>query len=360
MSVSQAAADSDRVEGNGLSVRRYRPGDEHAIQVVFETVFGRKRSLEEWRWRFQEPPSGTAMLHVLENEDGIVGHMSHIAFPTWVDGQRLVVGQGGDTMTLPACRGKGGMRQLLDAALSEHNYDLRMNFPSAMARPLFVRYGAGTVVGTLPSWIRRHSLTRPVPALAAPLARTALAAGNFAADRPRPRVTVEALEELGAEVDELAEASASFARCIRIRESAYLRWRWLAQPDARWEIRAARAEDGRLIGFSVLGLEAAGAQGRTGWINDLLAPDRQTLRALLVDGVASLVAQGAGSVRCHYLDPRPWARRVFLRSGFLPMGEEHPFVVRSLSPGVGDAPERQGSWYLTRSDTEPWPSLTEI
>ena len=146
------------------------------------------------------------------------------------------------------------MRQLVDASLSEHNYDLRMSFPSAMARPLFVRYGAGTVVGALPSWIRRHSLTRPVPALAAPLARTALAAASFAADRPRPRVTVEALEELGAEVDELAEASASFARCIRIRDSAYLRWRWLAQPDAHWEIRAARAEGGCLIGFSVLGL----------------------------------------------------------------------------------------------------------
>ena len=68
-------------------------------------------------------------------------------------------------MTLPACRGKGGMRQLVEASLSEHTYDLRLNFPSAMARPLFVRYGAGTVVAALPSWVRRHSLTRPLPAL---------------------------------------------------------------------------------------------------------------------------------------------------------------------------------------------------
>ena len=345
------------MESNSLSVRTYRPGDEQAIQAVFETVFGRKRSLAEWRWRFQSPPSGPGMLHVLENEDGIVGHIAHIPFPTWVDGQRLVAGQGGDTMTLPACRGKGGMRRLVDASLSEHTYDLRLNFPSDMARPLFVRYGAGTVVGALPSWVRRHSLTRPLPALATPLARAALAAGSFAADRPRPRVTVEALDELGAEVDELAAASASFARCIRIRDSAYLRWRWLAQPDARWEIRAARAEDGRLTGISVLGMEA-GAHGRTGWINDLLAPDRPTLRALL-DGVARLVAQGAGSVRCHYLDPRPWARRVFVRSGFLPSGEDHPFIVRPLSPAAGDAPEQPGSWYLTRSDTEPWPNLTD-
>ena len=278
------------MESNSLSVRTYRPGDEQAIQAVFETVFGRKRSLAEWRWRFQSPPSGPGMLHVLENEDGIVGHIAHIAFPTWVDGQRLVAGQGGDTMMLPACRGKGGMRQLVDASLAEHTYDLRLNFPSDMARPLFVRYGAGVVVEALPSWVRRNSLTRPLPAFAAPL---------------------------------------------------------------------ARAGDGRLTGISVLGLEA-GAHGRTGWINDLLAPDRATLRALLVDAVARLVAQGAGSVRCHYLDPRPWARRVFMRSGFLPSGEEHPFIVRALSPAAGDGPEQPGSWYLTRSDTEPWPSLTEI
>jgi GNAT acetyltransferase-like protein len=347
------------VQGNDLSVRTYRPGDEHAIQAVFETVFERRRSLAEWQWRFQGAPTGPGMLHVLENEDGIVGHLSHIPFPTWVDGRRLVAGQGGDTMTLPACRGKGGMRLLVEAALSEHTYDLRLNFPSEMARPLFVRYGAGTVVEVLPSWIRRHSLIRPLPAPAVPLARAALSAARFAADRPRPRVAVAPLDELGTEVDELADASASYARCIRIRDSAYLRWRWLEQPDARWEIRAARADDGRLTGISVLGLEA-GAHGRTGWINDLLAPDRATLRALLVDAVARLVARGADSVRCHYLDPRPWVKRVLIRSGFLPAGEELPFIVRALSPAAGDAPELPGSWYLTRSDTEPWPSLTEV
>lgn len=261
-------------------------------------------------------------------------------------------------MTLPACRGRGGMRSLVEAALSERAYDLRMNFPSEMAEPLFVRYGAGQVVGRLPSWVHRHRLTRPLPAPARPFARIALSAGRFIADRPRPRLTVEPLSELGAEVDELAATSASFARCIRIRDAAYLRWRWLEQPEARWEIRAARAEDGRLTGISVLGLEATG-QVRAGWINDLLAPDRRTLRALLVDGVTSLVAQGASSVNCQYLDPRPWARQAFLRSGFLPSGQGYPFICRSLSPAAGDAPERLESWYLTRSDTEPWPNLTD-
>jgi hypothetical protein len=346
------------VASSGLTVRAYRPGDEQGIQAAFEAVFERKRSLEEWRWRFQEPPAGPGIVHVLESEGAIVGHFAHVLMPTWVDGQRVLLGQGGDTMTLPECRGRGGMRSLVEAALSQPAYDLRMNFPSAMAEPLFVRYGAGRVVGMLPTWVRRHRLTHDLPAPARPFARAALAAGSFAADHPRPRQIVEPLVELGAEVDELAAASASFARCIRIRDAAYLRWRWLEQPDARWEIRAARTADGRLAGISVLGLEAA-AHGRTGWINDLLAPDGPTLRALLVDGVRTLVAQGASSVHCQYLDPRPWARQVFLRSGFLPSGEGNSFICRTLSPVAGDAPDRVESWYLTRSDTEPWPNLTE-
>lgn len=337
----------------------YRPGDEHGIQAAYETVFGRKRSLAEWRWRFRDPPAGPAMVHVLENEEGIVGHIAHGPVLTWVDGKRLLLGQGGDTMTLPACRGRGGMRQLVEAALADGTYDLRMNFPSDMARPLFVRYGAGVVVGTLPVWVRRQRLTRGLPTPVRPFARAILAAGRFAADHPRPGVTVEPLDDLGTEVDELARASAAYARCIRIRDADYLRWRWLAQPDARWEIRAARSPDGRLVGIAVLGLEE-GRRGRTGWINDLLAPDGRTLRALLLDGAARLAGQGASSVSCQYLDPRPWARRVFLRSGFLPSGNEYPFIARSMSPAAGDAPEQLQSWYLTRSDTEPWPSLTEM
>jgi hypothetical protein len=344
------------LESSEFSVRRYRPGDEHGIQAMYEEVFGRNRSLDEWRWRFQEAPAGAA-LYLLESDGVIVGHVSSVPLPTWVDGRQLLATQGGDMMVLPRYRGRGGMQRLVEASEADPSDDLRIRFPSEMARHLFVRYGTGRVVGVLPAWVRRHTPTRPLSAFARPVARALLAAGSFIADRPRPQLTVQHLDELGAEVDQLAAKSASFARCIRIRDAEYLRWRWLAQPDAAWEIRAVRDVDGHLTGLSVLGLEE-GERAVSGWINDLLATDARSLRALLLDGVSILALRGASSVHCHYLDPRPWSKRVLLRSGFLPSGGHH-FVVGSQTPALARTVGQLESWYLTRGDTEPWPNLNK-
>ncbi len=339
-------------------VRPYRTGDEQALQAMFERVFERHRSLTEWRWRFRDAPAGPADIQVLQLDGSLVGHLAHVPMATWVDGRRLVLAHGGDTMVLPESRGKGGMQLLVEGFLaSPHGFDLRMNFPSDMARGLFVRYGAGNVLGQVPLWVCRLSLSRPLPAVAQPVARGALAAFRALTAWPRPRVRVEPLSDPGHEVDELADASAEFARCIRIRDAAYLRWRWLEQPDACWKLRAARDANGRVVGLSVLGLES-GERGLSGSIADLLARDASALRALLLDGAATLGAQGARSISCFYLDPRPWARRVLARAGFLRAKlTSHQFICRSLTPAAGDAPELLESWYLTRGDTEPWPNM---
>jgi hypothetical protein len=341
-----------------LAVRTYRPGDEDAIQELYAAVFGRPRSLDEWRWRFLGSPSGPADMFLVEDADRVVGHLGQAPMPTWVDGRRLLLGQGGDTMVLPSHRGRGAMRMLVEASLADHPYDILLRFPSEMARPRFVRYGAGVEVGTLPLWVRRNTLTRPVPAPLRPLARGVLAAARFAADLPRPGMRVEPLQELGPEVDALADGSKVFARCIRVRDATYLRWRWLEQPHTTWHIRGARGADERLRGFSVLGLEEGERGTLVGWINDLLAPDAVTLRALLVDAARELVERGAASVYCYYLDPRPWAKRVLVRSGFLRSGG-HRFLARPSSSEAGDEVSRLDSWYLTRSDTEPWPNLVD-
>jgi hypothetical protein len=324
---------------------------------MFERVFGRTRTLAEWRWRFREAPAGRAYVQLLEVDGAPAGHMAHVPVATWIDGRRLVAGHGGDTMVLPEARGRGGMRQLVESFLAgDHGFDLRLNFPSDVAKPLFQRYGAGTLAGRLPLWVFRARLQRPLPAVARPPASALLAAGRLLAQRPAPRLAVGTLTELGAEVDELATASASFARCIRVRDAAYLRWRWLDQPGGHWTIRAARDSDGRLRGISVLGLDQ-GQRGLTGSIADLLARDAPALRALLVDASRVLVAAGAGAVTAKYLDPRPWARRVLLRSGYL-AGAKEDFIARGLTAAAADVPDRAGAWYLTRGDTEPWPNMT--
>jgi hypothetical protein len=328
-----------------------------AVQELYKTVlWHRRRPLEEWRWRFLEAPAGPSHLLVLEDEHGdVVGHLASSPFPTWVDGRRLRGALGGDLMVAERCQGRGGMRLLFQALEASHDFDLRLSFTSEMATPRIQRYGS-RLLGTLPLWTHRLRPTRPHLGRARPLVRAGLQAVSFASMHPRPRLLVEPLSALGPEVDRLAAESAAFARCVRIRDAAYLRWRWLEQPGGHWTIRGALASDGSLRGLSVVGLDH-GDRGLTGSISDLLAPEPAVLRALLVDAVETLASHGCGAVTLLLLDPRRWAERTLLRAGFVPGDSGDAVTCRSLSAAAGEAPERRESWYLTRGDTEPWPSV---
>ncbi len=92
--------------------------------------------------------------------------------------------------------------------------------------------------------------------------------------------------------------------------------------------------------------------GLRGFVADVLARDGVSLRALLLDAVEELTADGCLSVVCDYLDPRPWAARALYRSGFVPYGTGINIVCGSLSRRAGPSPERRDAWYLTRGDTD--------
>ncbi len=334
-------------------LRTYEPGGEHAIRAMFETCFEKRLSPEEWRWRFQSAPGGPALIHVLERDGRLVGHLAHIPTRVFVEGRVLDLGHGGATMVLPEARGREGMPKLVKGFLaSEHGFDLRINFPTDRAGVAMERLGGGRRLGRMPHWVRWHA---PHPALPPPVrllvASRATRLYSLLASLPAPRLRVEPLEELGTEVDELAAASAGFAPCIRVRDAAYLRWRWLEHPRSRWTMRAARGERGELRGFVGLGSRESAISLR-GYIADVLARDAEALRALLLDATRVLVGQGCLSVVCDYLDPRPWARWALYRSGFLPYGTGVNVICGSLSDRAGPVPESLASWYLTRSDTE--------
>jgi hypothetical protein len=336
-------------------VRPLEPGDVPAVQELYRTIHGRERSLAEWRWRFEQPPAGPAAIHLVEQDGEVVGHIAHLPFPTWVEGTRRLLAHGGDTMVLRSFRGGSGMKRLLDTFLaSAGRFDLRMNFPEDRAATAFERYGAGTMIGLLPNWIRRYEVSRPLPRRLAPFVRVGLRVANLIADSPPSRLEVAPLE-LGSEVDELAAASAEFAPCIRIRDAAYLRWRWLEQPGGHWRLLGVRGRQGTLRGLVVFGLEERDNRP-SGIVVDLLARDARAMRALLRAACRELRRAGCGLVACDYLDPRPWARRVLYRSGFLPHGVPGKIICRSLGDRAGAAPESLASWYLTNGDTEPWPN----
>jgi hypothetical protein len=340
----------DRTEIGALRVRTYEPGDEAAILQMFERVHGRPRSLDEWRWQFRAGPEGPALIYLLDHRGTAVGHQAAIPFAAWIDGRHARLALGCDTMILPEHRGQGGVGRLVQAFLAEpHGFDARLGFPTDRTADLVRRHGGGLLLGSLPKWVRLLTGPRELGAggrLATPIVKL----HGRLASLPSPRLEVTALDDLGRGVDELASESRSFAPCIRIRDAAYLRWRWQERPGAQWTILGVHRER-ELSGLAVIGVQDSpiGPRGR---VVDVLARDSQSLRALLCEAVRRLAAAGCERVVCEYKDPRPWARRAFLRAGFVPLGGDLTIVGRALSERAGQVPESLGAWYLTRGDTD--------
>jgi Acetyltransferase (GNAT) domain len=318
---------------SSFTVREYEDRDEDEIREMTGRVFGNRPSPGYWRWQYRDAPEGPALIHVLERDGRLAGHWAHIPVAVFVSGRRLRLGRGRAAMVLPEFEGQGGMRLLVETFLaSEHGFSVRIGFPTNRSAVLLERYGAGRHLGRMPRWCR---IGKAYPRLVS---------------LPRPSLVVEPLDELGAEVDALAEASASFAPCIRVRDAAHLRWRWQQEPGSQNAICGARGPDGELRGVVVF-RKARSGDGEYAFVEDLLAADAEATRALLLSASDALAELGYARIVLDYLDPRPWVRRALLRSGFLPWGRKINVLAGSLSAEAGDAPERLTSWYLTRGDT---------
>ena len=342
--------DADPPSAPQMHVRSYRPGDEHALVAMFSSIF-RERSLEEWTWLFRNGPHGPADIHILESGGATIGSVSHIPADVWVRGEKLRLAIGCDVMVLREFRGQGGAEMLFrHYVASEHGVDMNFGTVNAGSSHVTRRQMGTSTMGGAPLWVRSRTGGRSANAIVHALESAAERLYGTVVSWPRPSLEVTDLGELGAEVDELADASAAFAPCIRVRDSGYLRWLWLENPMARWRLRAVRGPDGALRGISVIGVKDQ--DGRpVGYIMELLARDAGALRALVLDGWARLGEEGCERVVCVYQDPRPWARRAMVRSGFRSVRGPQ-IACGPLSPRAGELVGRLESWYLTGGDAD--------
>jgi hypothetical protein len=74
-------------------MRPYRAGDERSINDGFNEVFGVRRSLEEWRWKFGEIGANGAIMLALEASTGVVAQYAAILVPIQVGGLVVRAGQ---------------------------------------------------------------------------------------------------------------------------------------------------------------------------------------------------------------------------------------------------------------------------
>ena len=240
---------------------------------------------------------------------------------------------------------------LIEAArvIADTHADVWIGFATDEATRVTGANGGGRVIGRLPTWIVWSKRVPRLPTPAGVLVARLLGAWRTIVFGVLPCAAVEAVDAVtSAEVDELAASAASYSICMRIRDSAYLRWRWLERPEGHVTVLSARTRSGRLSGYAVIGVDS---DGRIGRILDLLVSDKASLRGLLRRSVSDLNAEGCEVVTCDYLDPRPWPQSVLRIAGFTCRPGKTITAV-CTSPDVGSAPDVLGSWYFTLGDTD--------
>ena len=208
---------------DGVLLRSYEPGDEHAIADLFERCFGKPLSLEHWYWKYTKNPYGNHTILVAAKEGAIVAHYG--GYPVYMhDGPDRKVRSLhiGDIMTDPQVRGLGIGHRSVIARVTRAFYGrfcegkVAFNFGAPAGRHLrlgrmVMRYEAA---GPVLLWSREGT---PAPG------------SNWLRALQRVKWRGAAIEEadrIGVEEAELYDRVKGRLGISLSRDAAYLRWRY--------------------------------------------------------------------------------------------------------------------------------------
>jgi hypothetical protein len=270
----------------GITIRPYRPGDEHAILKTFNLVFREvcgpdytDRTLEQWRWAYEQNPMGHR-ISLAVTEDGTIASQ-YAGMPMLYDTpwgpQRFV--HCVDSMTHPNWRlGLQSKSLFVETCMPFWAHSITIGdalfygFPVDQAFRIGQRYLKYVLMCTIDYLIRDRSQA-PLP--------------------PPAGIEVAKVAETPPDVGGLHEEARADKQCALRRDYRYLKWRWFDNPArADYETWTAR-RSGRLCGLMVL-KPGSGLAPDAATIADWLVPegDASACDALLAVAVRRQHEQG--------------------------------------------------------------------
>jgi len=230
----------------GFRIREATGADAPGIRRLFQRVFERELTAEEWSWKFEQNPDGWYGVVALVGDE-IVGNYAGWGSRLIVDGRPALSYSVGDVAKDPSVRGVGGRRGIY-RSMTEAFYEevgrrgvpFCYGFPNPRALKI-----SHAIVGSrtlLP--IREVH----VPCAALPASPADVRAGDSA----------------GESFDPLWTAAERVERYGVVRDRARLNWRFHARP-ARWYRMVWRERAGEALGWAVLSVT-----GETALVADFL------------------------------------------------------------------------------------------
>lgn len=347
-------------------VRPYRPGDEAGINHLFNTVFGRQRSLAAWRWKYEENPASPAKIIAVGVGEGgrILG--TYAGIPLWfaARGERILASQPVDICVAAEARGGGRLLAALHAEYLARMRAAGARFSYGFPNPGHYRVGMRRLqyLDLFPlDWVERRLSLRaalarrcPWPVLREPIRAAAdglLRGGAEAAARWAARgFRLESAAGFGPEVDRL-QARLPQAAVAPIRSAAHLTWRYVANPEGGFQIRLARRGE-RLSGYLVMRLRPEPPDLRVAYLLELEAEEPETRRALLAEAAREGAAARADFLRVAVAAHQPWAAEVAAAGLRRPAGRLQAVYDRETTGLPPELFADPAGWDLRLGDTD--------
>lgn len=236
-------------------VREYRAGDETPILDLFNRVFGESsatfepRTMELWRWQYQQNPLGHHTVVAEDTRGQIVGNYSSVRVPFLCAGHRTTAAQGVDVCVASDYRGTGLFR------------DLASTFVET-----FVGSGRDVIQYGYPNREHLRASVRHYVSVHRPVRKMVKEFDSRWIDHLERR----AGDIRAREVSSLEEGVDDLWNVVRVdhdfaiwRDAQYLRWRYQSHPLIPYRYLYASGADGALVGLLVM---------RLGWFGHPVVP----------------------------------------------------------------------------------------
>ncbi|MGD7043316.1 GNAT family N-acetyltransferase [Jeotgalibacillus proteolyticus] len=225
-------------------LRLYQENDEQKINELFLTVFNKKRSIEEWQWKFSNSLKHDPIIAIYEENGSILGHAAVLVFEGKTGSNDALFGERIDVMVHPDYRGKGIYQQLITFLIDqckEKEIHFVYGYPAPKAKELFIRYMNGKEITYVPRLLSILSPGKLLLSRVKPLRKVHfLFSWLDRAFKMRSKVSREIkVEEINV-IDERFDLlwnriSSDYSMLIK-RSSEYLSWRYKEHPNRDYRL----------------------------------------------------------------------------------------------------------------------------
>ncbi len=331
-------------------IRSYRSGDEIKINEMFNEVFGQKRDISHWHWKYRDNPNGPSVISLAESAEGIfAAHFGTYPLklccfpPGYTAPVESTVYHTGDKMSKREFRSAGFGKSSLLARTFHHLEEAPKQPDTAFIFGFLTHHSLR--FGLL---LLNYKLIEPVPYRHLDWDR--LSEIRISSYRKLSRgIRAEQVSVVDETWTEFFYRVAPYYDYLTKRDAAYITWRYLQRPDRQYVVVGVKKRS-QLAGWSVFFREG----NKIIWGDALYTKDDpDCVRASLMFLRTHPIAEGAEFIEC-WFPPRPaWWDSILRSLGFKNETEPNNLCLCIAIIKDSNAPEQvKNMLYYTIGDSD--------